>query len=293
MDISQLIASPYLVPFDEQFDVRQAPTIPTGKVPDNKQYKKRLKRLVKELDELQQTMFAHNHHALLLVFQAMDVAGKDSTIRAVTTGINPAGCRVHAFKEPNSTELDHDFLWRTNRNLPERGQIGIFNRSYYEEVLVVRVHPELLDNQRLPAEKPNELLWKQRFQSINDMEKHLAHNGTVVLKFWLNVSKDEQKKRFLSRLNNPKKHWKFSEADIDQRQHWDAYMTAYQAMLRETSKPHAPWFAIPADNKLYMRLQVAEIILQTLRGLDLEYPSVDIEEQRRFESYRQRLNQEY
>ena len=283
--------SEFLVPFDGSFKLSEAATSPEEYSLIKKAYKKKLKSLIIEIDDYQQMMYAHNHHSILLIFQAMDAAGKDGTIRAVTRGINPAGCQVHSFKQPSSTELDHDFLWRTSKELPERGLIGIFNRSYYEEVLVVRVHPSILESQRLGSNATGNELWQQRFDSINDLEKHLSRNGTVVIKFWLNVSKGEQKRRFLSRLDNPKKHWKFSEGDIDQRQHWESYMDAYQSMLNATSTPDAPWYAIPADNKPFMRLQVAEIILQSLRSLDITYPNVDEIEKAKFAEYRQRLNE--
>ncbi len=284
------IENKFRVPFDGSFKLSEAATGSEDFSLSKKAYKKKLKSLVSEIDDYQQMMFAHNHHSVLLIFQAMDAAGKDGTIRAVTRGINPAGCQVHSFKQPSSTELDHDFLWRTSKALPERGLIGIFNRSYYEEVLVVRVHPSILESQRLGHHTVGNELWQQRFDSINDLEKHLSRNGTVVIKFWLNVSKDEQKRRFLQRLDNPKKHWKLSKSDIDQRQHWSTYMEAYQAMLNATSTPHAPWYAIPADDKLFMRLQVAEVILQSLRSLDMTYPVVDDAEKTKFDEYRQRLN---
>ncbi len=291
--MQSFVESPYLVPSDGYFNIDQTSTAPDEQddVPSKKECKKRLKKVVEKIDAIQQMMYAHDHHSVLLVFQAMDAAGKDSTIRAVTKGLNPAGCQVHSFKKPSSGELDHDFLWRTTKALPERGRIGIFNRSHYEEVLIARVHPNILVSQRLP--KVNiETVWQERYESINDMEQHLAKNGTVVIKFWLNVSKEEQKNRFMSRLDEAEKHWKFSEADIDQRQHWDQYMHAYDIALRETSKPWAPWYAIPADNKPFMRLKVAEIILKTMQDLDLHYPIVTEEEKSQFDGYRERLNSE-
>lgn len=290
--MQSFVESPYLVPFDGYFNIVQTSTSPREELLlDKKTCKKRLKKVVAEIDALQRIMYAHDHHSVLLVFQAMDAAGKDSTIRAVTRGLNPAGCQVFSFKRPSSEELDHDFLWRTNKAMPQRGRIGIFNRSHYEEVLVARVHPGILTGQRLPNIN-YDTVWQSRYESINAMEHHMAKNGTVVIKFWLNVSKEEQKKRFLSRLNEPEKQWKFSEADIDQRQHWDQYMHAYDIALRETSRPWAPWYAIPADNKPFMRLQVAEIILKTMQGLDMHYPTVSDEEKAKFDSYRQRLNDE-
>ncbi len=271
------IESPYLVPFDGSFRVADAPTGPPEEFDGKKASKKRLKALVKELDELQRILYAEDRHAALLVFQAMDAAGKDGTIRAVLSGVNPAGCQVFSFKQPSPLELDHDFLWRTTRHLPERGRIGIFNRSYYEEVLIVRVHPEYVEGQRLPERVMGDGFWADRYGSIRDHERHLARNGTVVLKFWLNVSKDEQRKRFLSRIEEAEKNWKFSMADVRERRHWDRYMAAYEEALSETSRPWAPWYAIPADSKPYMRETVAKIVVETLRRLELSYPAVSAE----------------
>ncbi|MCL4113609.1 UNVERIFIED_CONTAM: hypothetical protein GTU68_001042 [Idotea baltica] len=228
----------------------------------------------------------------------MDAAGKDSTIRAVFNRVNPTGCHVSSFKQPSSLELDHDFLWRSTTRLPERGQIGIFNRSYYEEALVVKVHPEYLKNQRLPdlPENLNEQtladFWTNRYESFNDFEKHLARNGTLVLKFWLNVSKEEQKNRFLSRLDEPEKHWKFSSSDLKERGFWNDYMNAYQSLLSATSKPWAPWHAIPADNKLFMRVQVAKIILDNLKAMNPQYPVAAQKEVDQFDEMRSSLNSE-
>jgi PPK2 family polyphosphate:nucleotide phosphotransferase len=262
--------SRYLVPFDGSFKVGDCPTAPENS--DKKSHDKRLRKSVRRLDKLQRLLYAEDRHSVLLVFQAMDAAGKDSTIRAVMRGINPAGCQVFSFKRPSKLELDHDFLWRTNVRLPERGRIGIFNRSHYEEVLVVRVHPSILDGQRLPNTLDLDSIWEQRLESIRSQELHLARNGTVILKFWLNVSKAEQKVRFLSRLDEPDKNWKFEYGDIEERRHWDEYMQAYESALNATSRPWAPWYAIPADHKPYMRSCVAEIFADTLSQLNLEYP---------------------
>lgn len=283
--------NPYLVPVNGRFKLSKTSTIPPEDHPSRKKLKAQLGKLVEEMGELQNTLYAHNQHSLLLIFQAMDAAGKDGTIRAVMSGINPSGCQVHAFKQPSTEELDHDFLWRTSRSLPERGRIGIFNRSYYEEALVVRVHPGYLKYQHLPdRERLNtEQFWEHRFQSIRDHERHLARNGTVVLKFWLNVSKDEQRQRFLSRLDEPEKHWKFSSRDVEERQHWDQYMDAYEQVLSNTSRPWAPWYAIPADNKAYMRVRVAKIIVKTLKSLNLEYPVLSKEEYAKFAEMRKLL----
>jgi len=266
---------PYLVPFDESFKCAKAPTGPPRKAPGKKASKKRLAELVDELAELQRVLYAEDRYALLLVFQAMDAAGKDSTIRAVLSGVNPAGCQVFSFKRPSAEESDHDFLWRTTRCLPERGRIGVFNRSYYEEVLVVRVHPELLRAQSLPGPANTKRIWHERYESIREHERHLARNGTVIVKFWLNVSRAEQRRRFLARIDEPEKNWKFREADVAERRHWNRYMDAYQDALNATSRDWAPWYAIPADNKPYMRMTVAEILAKTLRGLKLQYPKVD------------------
>ncbi len=287
----EAISSPYLVPFNGEFVRDDSPT-QIDDVPGIKALKKKLKKEVKRLDDLQRVFYAHDRQSLLLVFQAMDAAGKDSTIRAVMSGVNPAGCQVHSFKQPTPNELDHDFLWRTNLRMPERGKIGIFNRSYYEEVLVVRVHPKYLSYQQLPKSLDLSNVWNERFESIRDMEKHLARNGTVVLKFWLNVSKQEQRQRFLSRLDEPHKNWKFSSGDVEERGYWDDYMHAYEEALNATSRPWAPWYAIPADNKPYMRLTVARIIRKTLQSMALEYPKVDKNERARFDEMRKLLESE-
>jgi PPK2 family polyphosphate:nucleotide phosphotransferase len=258
-------------------------------VPNDKSYKKRLGKLVDEFDDLQRRLYAADKHSVLLVFQAMDAAGKDSTIRAVMSGIDPTGCQVFSFKQPSSNELDHDFLWRTAKSLPQRGRIGVFNRSYYEEVLVVRVHPEYLGGQKLPRQISLGELWQERFESIRDHEKHLARNGTVILKFWLNVSQDEQHKRFLSRLDDQRKNWKFSAGDVAESNLWPDYMSAYEQALNATSRPWAPWYAIPADDKPYMRLQVIETIVNTLKNLDLQYPDVSERQRSKFADMRELL----
>ena len=266
-------ANACLVPFSNNFKLAESPTL-VKNLTDKKSYKKRLYELVDELDDLQRRLYADDKHSVLLVFQAMDAAGKDSTIRAVMSGVNPAGCQVFSFKQPSAEELDHDFLWRTAKSLPQRGRIGIFNRSYYEETLVVRVHPEYLGGQKLPDMPGLDTLWQQRFESIRDHEKHLARNGTVILKFWLNISQQEQHKRFLSRLDDQRKNWKFSTGDLAESKFWDQYMHAYEEALNATSRPWAPWYAIPADDKPYMRLRVAEIIVESLRTLNSKYPEL-------------------
>lgn len=281
---------PYLVVPDAPFRIADCASQPLPDALDNKALKKKLKDRVAELDDLQRILYANDYHSVLLIFQAMDAAGKDSTIRAVLRGVDPAGCQVHSFKQPSALELEHDFLWRTAKRLPERGRIGVFNRSYYEEVLVVRVHPEYLKPQFIAPFDSLDTLWQERLESIADHEKHLANNGTLILKFWLNVSRDEQKNRFLSRLDEPEKHWKFSASDIQERQCWDEYMYAYQCALEATSKPWAPWFAIPADNKPYMRFTVADIIVQNLKRLKLRYPTVSKKDKARFDEYRKALH---
>ncbi|WP_020558029.1 PPK2 family polyphosphate kinase [Thiofilum flexile] len=283
------------VPF-KNFKLSDYSTQPPANTPSKEELKKRLADLTEELATLQEKLYADNRYGLLLVFQAMDAAGKDGTIAAVTTGVNPAGFQISSFKQPSTIELEHDFLWRTELQLPERGRIGIFNRSYYEEVLVVKVHPEYLAGQQLPetpkTEEALQTFWQERYESIRDHEKHLARNGFVVLKFFLNVSKAEQKKRFLDRLNDKEKQWKFSLGDLAERKYWDHYMQAYEDALDETSHEYAPWYAIPADNKHYMRVAVAEIITETLKALPLAYPSVSDKDKALFEQARQDLAQE-
>ena len=285
-------ASPYLVPFDGSFQIADAPNEPPPGTPGKKACRRELKAVRKELAEAQHRLYAHDRFSLLLVFQAMDAAGKDSTIRAVMSGINPAGCQVSSFKVPSAEELDHDFLWRTTKRLPERGRIGIFNRSYYEEVLVVQVHPEYLGGQRLPYPIDLESIWDERYESIRDLERHLWRNGTVVLKFFLNVSHEEQRQRFLSRLNEPEKNWKFSASDVTERALWGQYQDAYQRALNATSCAHAPWYAIPADDKPFMRLTVARIVAETLASLDIRFPDVRAKDRAQFDTLRARLESE-
>ncbi len=275
------------VSYDGSFSVADAPTRIDRDGHDDKQA---LKSEVKRIAELQQKLYADDRYSLLLVFQAMDAAGKDSTIRAILSGVNPAGCHVTSFKKPSDKELDHDFLWRTTKAMPERGRIGVFNRSHYEEVLVVRVRPEILGYQKLPERaQETENVWNERLESIADQEKHLARNGTVILKFWLNVSREEQHSRFKARLDDPNKHWKFSEGDLDESEEWDAYMQAYESALNATSTPWAPWYAIPADSKRYMRYRVANIVADTLESLPLRYPAADADLAEREAEIRQRL----
>lgn len=278
----------YLVPADNSFRHDQASTQPPKSAPSKKLCEKRLQKFVKDLDEWQRRLYAHDQYALLLIFQAMDAAGKDGTIRAVMRGVNPAGCQVFSFKQPSHHELDHDFLWRTTCRLPERGRIGIFNRSYYEEVLIVRVHPEYLKTQKLPMHI-SPTIWDERYESIRNQEIHLARNGTIILKFWLHVSKEEQRKRLLARLTEPEKNWKFSQQDLEERKLWKQYMAAYESAVNATSRSWAPWYVIPADDKPFMRMCVAEIIIQTLGSLDLQYPTVSKAKRQAFGKFRQQL----
>jgi PPK2 family polyphosphate:nucleotide phosphotransferase len=265
------------------FELSKLDTAYTGTYKSEKEAEKKLQDDIKDLSDLQEKLFASDNHSILIIFQAMDGAGKDSTIKHVLKGINPQGCNVTSFKRPSDQELSHDFLWRTNMALPERGMIGIFNRSYYEEVLVVKVHPEIVLGQSLPEatnlKQIDEKFWQKRYKSIADMEQHLADNGYVIMKFFLNVSKEEQKDRFLDRINSPEKQWKFQYADMKERDYWDTYMEAYEKAIKETATEQAPWYVIPADNKWFMRTAVCDIILDTLKKLDLKFPVPSAEEQ--------------
>ena len=284
--------SPFQVSCDGTFLVKDVPTGPGKNAPNTAKCREQLEQLTARLDERQRVLYAQTQYAVLCIFQAMDAAGKDSTIRAVMRGLNPAGFQVFSFQAPSVEEYAHDFLWRATLRLPERGRIGIFNRSYYEEVLIARVHPEFLTRQHLPWPKDHNRLWEDRFESIQDYEKHLVRNGTIVLKFWLNVSKKEQRRRFLDRLKKQKKNWKFSEADTAERAYWDTYMRAYEDCLNKTSTPWAPWYAIPADNKPYMRLAVAQVLAQALEQLDLHYPTLTSKQQAGLAASRKRLEKE-
>ncbi len=244
---------------------------------------------VEALAELQDKLYAQDKWAVLVVFQAMDAAGKDGAIKHVMSGVNPQGCQVSSFKAPSAEDLDHDYLWRCTKNLPNRGHIGIFNRSYYEETLVVRVHPELLEKQKIPPKLITKKIWKQRFQDIRGFERYLSRNGIVVVKFFLHVSKAEQKKRFLERAEDPEKNWKFSAADMEEREFWDQYQEAYEDMIRETATPDCPWYVVPADNKWFTRVVVAAAIIDTLGSLDLHYPRVDNSKRREIATARRKL----
>ena len=260
----------------EKVDLKKWPTLVKAAYKSKKKYKKLLEEQVEELSELQRLHYASNRYAVLLIFQAMDAAGKDGAIRHVMSGVNPKGCQVFSFKQPSAAELEHDFLWRTSQCLPERGRIGIFNRSYYEEVLIVRVHPEILHSQGLPdALVDEEAIWQQRYRSIVELENHLCRNGTRIIKFFLHLSEEEQRKRFLDRIDEPEKNWKFSLADIEERKYWKQYMQAYEACLTATSMKAAPWYVVPADDKKNARLIISRIILDTFDSLDMHYPKTD------------------
>lgn len=271
-------------------DLKEWPTAVSPSYRSNRQYSELLSAHVKELGAQQELLYASDRYALLIIFQGMDAAGKDGAVAHVMSGINPQGCRVVSFKQPSAAELKHDFLWRTTRELPERGQIGIFNRSYYEEVLIVRVHPETLRAENLPDELMNEKsIWHDRYRSIVNSETHLVRNGTRIIKFFLHLSKDEQRRRFLERIELPNKNWKFSAADIAQREHWREYMRAYAKCLSATSTRHAPWYIVPADDKLNARLIVSRIVLDALQELRLSYPKSSAGRRRELRSLRKQL----
>jgi len=273
----------------ETVDLKKWPTVVSPLFKSKKEYRMLLADQIEELSSQQNLLYAANSYALLLIFQAMDAAGKDGAIKHVMSGINPQGCEVSSFKHPSTEELAHDFLWRTTRRLPERGKIGIFNRSYYEEVLIVRVHPEILRAERLP-QLDEKSIWKDRYRSIVNLEKHLRLNGTVIVKFFLHLSKEEQRKRFLDRLEDPNKNWKFSADDLHERKYWKQYMVAYEECLSATSTDGAPWFIVPADDKLNARLIVSRILVNTFKGLDLAYPKSDAKRLQELKAIRQQLS---
>ena len=283
------INSEYLAPTNGKFKLKDFSTKPQKNAPKKKECKKLLIDQIEILDDLQKRLYAEDCWSVLVVFQAMDAAGKDSTIRACMSGLNPAWCQVFSFKSPSKEELDHDFLWRCYKCLPERGRIGVFNRSYYEECLVVRVHSEILQKQKLPKAIDKKSIWQDRFESIKNFERHLALNGTAIIKFWLNVSREEQHERFLSRLDTPEKNWKFEPRDIEESTHWNKYMKAYEDVVKETSKPWAPWYVIPADSKPYMRYQVAKILAESLEKLNPEFPIVKKDVKAKFDEMREKL----
>jgi PPK2 family polyphosphate:nucleotide phosphotransferase len=277
----------------EKVNLKKRPTLVEPAYKSKKQYHKLLAEQVDKLSSLQRLHYASNRYALLLIFQAMDAAGKDGAIRNVMSGVNPQGCQVFSFKHPSATELEHDFLWRTTRSLPERGRIGIFNRSYYEEVLIVRVHPEILRGQGIPDGLLDEkTIWRERYRSIVDLENHLHRNGTRIIKFFLHLSEEEQRKRFLDRIDEPEKNWKFSLADIEERKFWKQYMQAYEACLGATSTKISPWYVVPADDKKNARLIISKIILDTLNSLKMHYPKTDAKRRQELLSIREQLVKE-
>jgi PPK2 family polyphosphate:nucleotide phosphotransferase len=282
-------AKPFRVEDGGKFRLNDVDPGETGGLKSKKEAQKWLEAAVARLSKMQGRLYAQDQWAVLLIFQGMDAAGKDSAIKHVMSGINPQGCQVYAFKEPSVEELNHDFLWRTSRDLPERGKIGVFNRSYYEEVLVVRVHPELLAKEKIPPSLVTKEIWKERFEDIRAVERYLARNGTVVRKFFLHVSKQEQKRRFRERLDKPEKNWKFSASDVKERARWDDYRRAYEEMIQATAAPHAPWYVIPADNKWFTHLVVASAIADTVDELDLALPKLDAERRKELRAAREYL----
>lgn len=291
IQVSRRIAKPYRVTGQGKFRLSAFDPADTGSLEqeDKPRAKDALETGIEALTEMQDMLYAQDRWSLLLVFQAMDAAGKDGAIKHVMSGVNPQGCQVASFKGPSSEELDHDYLWRCNRHLPERGRIGIFNRSYYEEVLVLRVHPEILANQKLPVQRVGKDVWENRYRDICAHERYLDTNGTKVLKFFLNVSKDEQKRRFLDRIEDPEKNWKFSAADARERNHWDDYMKAYEAAIDNTATPASPWYVVPADNKWYTRVVVAAAIIDALASMGLHYPVVGPAKKRELAQVRKTL----
>lgn len=278
------LARSFRIDNGKHFRLKDFDPADTGNWKSEDDAKEQLQKDIEKMADLQAKLYAQNNCALLLILQALDAAGKDGTIKHVMSGVNPEGCEVHSFKTPSETELQHDFLWRTTKYLPERGHIGIFNRSYYEEVLVVRVHSGILKGEKLPKSLVSKKIWEERFEDIRCFERHMARNGTVIRKFFLHLSKKEQKKRFLARLEEPDKNWKFSGADIREREFWDDYQDAYEEMIRSTATKHAPWYVIPADNKWYAHLAVAAAIVETLEEMDLAYPKVDAEKRKEIEA---------
>jgi len=280
----------FQAPAKSKVKLDEWPTLVEPFYQSKQEYKKLRKAQIKDLIKLQKLHYAYDRYSLLLIFQAMDAAGKDGAIKHVMSGVNPQGCQVFSFKHPSATEQDHDFLWRTTQCLPERGRIGIFNRSYYEEVLIVRVHPSILYGQKLPDNLiDTDTIWQERFRSINDLEDHLYRNGTHILKFFLHLSKEEQRNRFLSRIDHPDKNWKFSFADIEERKYWSQYMHAYEECLSATSTKTAPWYVIPADDKKNARLIIASIILEAFKSLKMHYPVADASRQEELQAIRKQL----
>ena len=292
MKIRGKLVKPFRVEHGKHFRLKDYDPAHTAGVKSKEEANELLEQGIQKLAELQDKLYAQDSWALLLIFQAMDAAGKDGVIKHVMSGVNPQGCQVYSFKAPSELELQHDFLWRTTRDLPERGHIGIFNRSYYEEVLVVRVHPEILKSQKTPPSLVGKKIWDERFEDICCFERHMARSGTVIRKFFLNVSKKEQKKRFLERLEEPEKNWKFSASDVRERACWDDYQQAYEDMIRNTATEHAPWYVVPADNKWFTRLVISTVIVDALESLDLAYPKVDAVKRKELDAAKKGLEKE-
>jgi len=289
MSWARKLAKPYRVDDGKKFRLKDFDPGDTGHIKSREQAQKLLQQGIASMTALQDKLYAQDCWSVLLIFQAMDAAGKDGAIKHVMSGVNPQGCQVFSFKAPSFEELHHDFLWRTLKRVPERGRIGIFNRSYYEEVLVVRVHPELLRNERIDSCLIGKNIWNERFEDINAVERYLSRNGVVIRKFFLNVSKKEQKRRFLARLQEPQKNWKFSAADLREREHWTDYMNAYEEMIGHTATAYAPWYVVPADNKWFTRTVVAAVIVDTLQELELAYPKVDSQKRKELQAARASL----
>lgn len=294
LSVSHDIAKPYRIDGEKKFRLKDHDPADTAKFTsaDKPRAKEALTIGIEALSELQDKLYAQDRWAVLLIFQAMDAAGKDGAIKHVMSGVNPQGCQVYSFKAPTSEDLDHDYLWRCMKHMPERGRIGIFNRSYYEETLVVRVHKQILENQKLPSSLVTKNIWNERFEDIRNFEKYLTRNGVIIRKFFLNVSREEQKKRFMERLDEPEKNWKFSAADVKERGYWDDYMEAYQDMIRNTSTPDCPWYVVPADNKWYTRIVIAAAIIEALGSLNLHYPKVNAATREELRLAREKLVEE-
>jgi PPK2 family polyphosphate:nucleotide phosphotransferase len=291
MSWASKLSDPYRINHGKKFRLKDFDPSSTAQVHSKERAQELLDRGIADMRDLQDKLYAQDRWAVLIILQGMDAAGKDGLIKHVMSGVNPQGCEVHSFKQPSGEELNHDYMWRSNRRLPERGHIGIFNRSYYEEVLVVRVHPDILKNERVPGELITKNVWQERFEDIKNSERYLARNGTVVRKFFLNISKKEQKKRFLERLDEPEKNWKYSASDVKERQFWDKYMAAYEEMIAGTSSKHAPWYVVPADNKWYTRLVVAAAIVEAMGELKLSYPKISGEQRKQLAAARKELEE--
>ncbi|HEY6765079.1 MAG TPA: polyphosphate kinase 2 family protein [Candidatus Sulfotelmatobacter sp.] len=283
------LAKAYRIDSGKHFRLKDFDPADTGHLHSKEHAQESLQHDVARMAELQDKLYAQDLWSVLLIFQAMDAAGKDGAVKHVMSGVNPQGCEVSSFKAPSDSDLQHDYLWRTSRRMPERGHIGIFNRSYYEEVLVVRVHPAVLKSQKIPPSLVKKNIWEERFEDIRNFEKHMARNGTVICKFFLHLSKKEQEQRFLARLDEPEKNWKFSAADVHERKYWEDYQNAYEDMIRNTASKHAPWYVVPADNKWFTRLVISAAVVETLESLDPSYPTVDAKERRQLEAAKRAL----